>query len=143
MPELPHGRTPHGSFSFASDHRFRPSPATTDRIRDRRCLSASKHTAANRAAPKKRYAGFRITPYASVVITFYRAAATFVGCDKDKNEQPAGARYAFCDEQTIVEITPQTESFDLECIYLWHINEEDIYLPIPLVSVDKTLSTAV
>ena len=129
MPELPHGRTPHGSFSFASDHRFRPSPATTDRIRDRRCLSASKHTAANRAAPKKRYAGFRIT--------------TFVGCDKDKNEQPAGARYAFCDEQTIVEITPQTESFDLECIYLWHINEEDIYLPIPLVSVDKTLSTAV
>lgn len=70
-------------------------------------------------------------------------AAAVVGCEKDDNEQPSGSRYAFVEEQKVVEVTPQTESFDLECLYLWPINEESLYVQLPLISVDKNLSTAV
>lgn len=70
-------------------------------------------------------------------------ASAVVGCDKEDNDQPAGARYAFCDERMIVEVTPQTDSFDLECLYLWPINDDSIYIPVPTISVDKNRSTTV
>lgn len=70
-------------------------------------------------------------------------ATAVAGCDKDDNTQTEGARYAFVEEQTIIDVTPQTESFDLECFYLWPITDEAIYIQLPIISVDKRLSTAV
>lgn len=70
-------------------------------------------------------------------------AAAVTGCEKDENEQPEGLRYAFAEEQTVVNVTPQTVSFDLECLYLWPITDETIYIQLPIISVDKALSTAV
>ncbi len=69
-------------------------------------------------------------------------AAAVIGCEKDDNEQPSGPRYAFVEEQQVVDVTPQTQSFDLECLYLWPINEQSAYVQLPLISVDKSLSTA-
>ncbi len=74
----------------------------------------------------------------AVIIT-----VAMVGCNNENDEQPMGPRYAFVDEQTVIDVTPQTESFDLECLYLWPINEESMYIQLPMISVDASLSTAV